>query len=87
MRVCDATVEVLGETDNDGVMWGDSGLLHLIAERLGWEHQSWKTEERVLNALSKTPGILEKRYVRLHINGGDRLVRCFDLPEKQPCTE
>ena len=57
-RICDAAVDVLKETDNPAVMWGDSGLLHLIAERAGLPHQSWLTEGRVLNALSKTPGEL-----------------------------
>ena len=33
MRVCDAAVEVLRETGNPACMWGDEGLLHLIAER------------------------------------------------------
>lgn len=82
MRVCDATVDILKVTGNDAVMWGDCVLLHMIADRLGWEHQSWRTEKRVLDALSKTPGILVPGFIRVHINGGDRLVRCFRLPEE-----
>lgn len=82
MRVCDATVAILKVTDNGAVMWGDCVLLHMIAERLGWEHQSWRTEKRVLDALSKTPGILEPVFTPVRINGGDRLVRCFRMPEE-----
>lgn len=78
VRVCDAAVEVLRETDNPAVMFGDEGLLHLIAERLGWEHHAWKTSDRVLRALSKTPGPMRKCYTRL---GGGRRVLIFKLPE------
>lgn len=35
MRVCDAAIEILKETDNPAVMWGDTGLLYKIAERSG----------------------------------------------------
>lgn len=81
MRVCDATIEILKETNNDAVMWGDCVLLHMIADRLGWEHQSWRTEKRVLDALSKTPGILEPVFTRVsNLNGRTRLVRCFRMP-------
>lgn len=83
MRVCDATVEILNETDNDAVMWGDIALLHMIAERLGWESQASRTEKRVLDALSKTPGILEPVFTRIsNLNGRTRLVRCFRMPEE-----
>ena len=61
MRVCDAAVAVLRETGNLAVMWGDEGLLHEIADKLGWEHDAWRTSDRVLRALAKTPGPLEKR--------------------------
>lgn len=77
MRVCDAAVEVLRATDNPAVMWGDEGLLHLIAERLGWEHNAWHTSDRVLRALSKTPGPLVKRETLLH----GHWVLIFRLPE------
>jgi hypothetical protein len=61
MRACDAAVEVLQETGNSALMWGDGGLLHLIADKLGWKHNAWHTEERVLRALARTPGPLAKR--------------------------
>lgn len=79
MRVCDAAIEVLRETDNPAVMWGDEGLLHLIAERLGWKHNTWKTSDRVLNALSKTPGRLIPG--KTYIGNGRRIVRIFRLPQ------
>lgn len=76
-RVCDAAVDVLRETGNPAVMWGDEGLLHLIAERMGWKHECTKTSDRVLNALSKTPGELISKYTR---TGSGRRVRIFHLP-------
>ena len=66
MRTCDAAVEVLRETDNPAVVWGDEGLLHLIAERLGWEHDGPRTSDRVLAALRKTPGPLIRRQTLCH---------------------
>lgn len=78
LRVCDAAIQVLRETDNAAVMWGDEGLLHMIAERLGWKHECTKTSDRVLAALGKTPGALVPGYTRCFNN---RLVRIFRLPE------
>lgn len=80
MRVCDATVDTLKVTGNDAVMWGDCVLLNMVADCLGWEHEYWRTEKRVLDALSKTPGILEPVFTRIRISGRDRLVRCFRMP-------
>lgn len=79
MRACDAAVEVLRETDNTFVMWGDEHLLHEIAERLGWEHQAWRTSARVLRVLSRTPGPLEKR----KILADGHWVLMFRLPPEQ----
>lgn len=78
-RVCDAAVEVLRETGNPAVMWGDEGLLHLIADRLGWEHHAWHTSDRVLAALAKTPGPLRKLKT---LTGSGRCVLIFRLPEE-----
>lgn len=81
-RCCDAAAEVLWETGNPAVMCGDKGLLHLIAERMGWEHKAWKTSDRVLRVLAKTPGPLVKRYTRVRIGPSERRVLCFWLPEE-----
>jgi hypothetical protein len=77
MRVCDAAVEVLRETDNPAVMFGDEGLLHLIAERLGWPHECTKTSDRVMAALARTPGELVKRKTKIY----GRWVNIFRLPD------
>jgi len=79
-RVCDAAVEVLRETKNEAVMWGDSGLLHLIAERAGIAHRAWETEDQIIAALSKTPGLLIPGHT---LNGRNRRVRIFRLPESK----
>ena len=60
MRACDAAIQVLLESDNPAVMYGDAWLCHQIAARLGWEHEGPATTRRVLRALSKTPGRLTK---------------------------
>jgi hypothetical protein len=86
VRVCDAAVIVLRETNNPAVMWGDSGLLHLIANRAGikLKGRAWMTETAVLNALSKQPGELVPSYSVSHSGGQERNVRIFYLPESKP---
>jgi len=76
VKVWEATVAVLKRTGNPAVMWGDEGLLHLIADELGWEHDAWRTSDRVLAALRKTPGDLISRRVA---NGRGRKVSIFHL--------
>ena len=85
MRACDAAIQVLIETDNPSVMYGDEWLCHQIAERLGWEHAGPATSRRVLRALAKTPGRLVKGLVRMP---GDCCARGqstlhFELPEPE----
>lgn len=83
MRVCDAAVAVLTETGNPAVMWGDTGLLHLIAERAGLpsKDRAWKTENAVLAALSRRPGDLVKGLTR---EAHGRRVRIFWLKGHAP---
>lgn len=81
-RVCDAAVEVLRETNNPAVMWGDGYLLHLISERAGRESDGYKTEQRVLSALNRTPGELKKWKTACGWRG--RWVSIFYLPEHFP---
>ncbi len=82
-RICDVTAQVLRETDNPAVMYGDAGLLDLIAVRAGVKCPSWPPTigwQRVLNALSRQPGELVNSWsVEAHSN---RRVRCFRLPEE-----
>lgn len=82
-RVCDAAVEVLRETDNSFVMYGDEWLCHVIAERLGWKHEGPWTTRRVLAALARTPGSLIASKVRMPSDCSARgqWVRCFELPQ------
>jgi hypothetical protein len=80
MRYCDAAVEVLRETGNPCVGYGDHGLCHEISERAGRGHASVRTHWRVLNALTKTPGALIRRDTFF---GGVGWTRCFWLPETQ----
>lgn len=83
MRVAIAARQILQETGNEAVMWGDEGLCHLIAERLGWKHDGPRTSDRVLAALAKTPAPLVKKKTKA---GNGRLVNIFRLQEKDiPC--
>jgi hypothetical protein len=80
-RVCDIAVEVLKESNNPAVMWGDAGLLDTIAARAGIARDecpiyNWR---RVLNALSRQPGILKPKLTM----AGNRAVRIFRLPEEE----
>jgi hypothetical protein len=75
-----AAIDVLKETDNPAVMWGDAGLLHLIAKRMGWPAMAWETEDRVMAALNRSPGKLVKGNTQLP-NG--RIVSIFRLPESR----
>ena len=83
MKAWEAAVAVLRETDNPAVMWGDSRLLHAIADRacLATAQRGPRTERSVLNLLSSQPGVLVARKVR-----GPRghAVRIFYLPEHAP---
>lgn len=83
MKTCDAAVLVLRESDNPAVMWGDAGLLHMIAKRAGLKAKSrgWMTEEAVLNNLSRQPGELVAGHT---VAARGRRVRCFWLPEHAP---
>lgn len=85
MRVCDATISVLIETGNPSLMYGDEWLCHQIADRLGWEHQGPQTTRRVLAALARTPGRLEKGFVRMPSDccARGQLALHFQLPEPE----
>ncbi len=78
-RVCDCAVEVLRETNNPAVMWGDTSLLHQIADRAGIKsaNKMSLTERQVLAALTSQPGILIPKKT---LSGRNRAVRIFRLP-------
>lgn len=83
MKAADATVKVLRETDNPAVMAGDSFLLHTIATEMGWPHDCWLTEKRVLDAIDRSnAGQLVKG-----ISRSNRRRRIFYLPEHAPRKE
>lgn len=85
MRACDAAIQVLIETDNPSVMYGDEWLCHQIADRLGWEHAGPTTSRRVLRALSKTPGRLRKGLIRMPSDccARGQSALHFELPEAE----
>jgi hypothetical protein len=79
MKMWEAAVAVLTETDNPAVMWGDAFLLHLIANRAKSRGaaKGWKTERSVLNALARNPGRLRPGTT---VGRNGRAVRIFRLP-------
>lgn len=85
MRACDAVIEVLQETENTSLMYGDEYLCHAVAERLGWKHEGPYTSRRLLKVLSKTPGRLIKNYCKMPSDccARGQSVLCFDLPEPE----
>ncbi len=82
MKCWEAAVQLLIETNNPAVMAGDTQLLHNIAEKMGWQHDAWKTERKVLNALTQNPGVLIKGKTLGYTGPGtrERPVRIFRLP-------
>ena len=75
------SVEVLRETGNPAVGWGDSGLLHMIAKRLGMPEDGPATERKVLDRIERShSGLLVKRYKSYPERGLSRL-REYCLPE------
>ena len=85
MRVCDAAIQVLIDTDNPALMYGDEWLCHQVAARLGWRHDGPATSRRVLQALSKTPGRLIKGLVQMPSDSCARgqSVLHFELPKPE----
>jgi hypothetical protein len=69
-------------------MYGDEGLCHEIAERLGWKHEGPHTSRRLLKTLSKTPGRLVKSYCKMPRDccARGQSVLCFELPEPEYST-
>jgi 2-methylisocitrate lyase-like PEP mutase family enzyme len=53
--------EYLESKGYNTVMWGDSALIHEIAELAGVKHNAWRTERNILNALDRS-NLFEKHY-------------------------
>lgn len=82
----EVAADLLRETGNPGVGYGDAGLLHQIAERLGMPHEGRYTERKVLNRIEASyTGVLEKRLISYPERGLAR-VRRYWLPEAAPRT-
>lgn len=83
MRTCEAAVEILRETKNGAVMWGDERLLHMIAARAGLKARGRGplTSDRVLANLSRRHDGLVAGHTTLC---NDRRVRIFWLPGNEP---
>jgi len=80
--IADYVVEVLNETDNPGVMFGDVHLLDMIAERCThtnlMEKHPMVRHSRILNALENDPRF-EKYWVHIRGIGGNPNWRSFKL--------
>jgi hypothetical protein len=79
-----AAAAILRETEQPAIGWGDSGLLHAVAKRIGFDHEGPKTEQRVLSKLEQSyAGVLVKGYASYPGRGRAR-VRRYWLPETAP---
>lgn len=80
-------VNVLAETDNPAVMWGDAGLLDMIYYRKhGTDtrkhpYERWKS---VLDGLSKSPGPFIAKQTKLP---SGKWVRYFELHQESAPAE
>jgi len=83
--IADITIEVLNETDNPGVMFGDVTLLDMIAVKCThtnlMEKHPLTRHNRILNALQRDSRF-EKFYVRMRGMRGNQLWRSFKLKEQ-----
>lgn len=77
--------DVLKQTGNPSVMWGDCGLLDMCAARCTHTNlmnlHPLKRHNRILTALEISP-LFEKRYIQIQFaTVGNRDVRSFKLKE------
>ena len=80
--IADIVIEVLNETDNGGIMFGDTVLLDMVADRcihttLMKKHPLIR-HNRILNALEKD-NRFEKFYVKMPGMLGNQFWRSFKL--------
>lgn len=85
--IANITVEVLKETDNLGIMYGDTVLLDMIAKRCTHTNLMKKhplvRHSRILNALEKDDRF-EKFFFERRGFRGNKYWRCFKLKEDSP---
>jgi len=81
-KIADIVVEVLKETDNPGVMFGDYRLLDMVAERATHTNLMDKfpmvRHSRILDALEGDERF-EKRFTRMPGIRGNQVWRWFEL--------
>ena len=90
--IADHAADILRETNNPAVMWGDCGLLDMIHERAGMVEKpvggrTWCTalerHKRVLNALERSP-LFKKTVVSMKRgHRGNQCCRVFTLIKEQ----
>ncbi len=82
--ISDITVEVLKETNNPGIMFGDVRLLDMVAERAThttlMEAHPMNRHSRILDALENDSRFRKFLTKRWSIRGNPYL-RCFDLKD------
>ena len=77
----EAAAAILRETGNTGIGWGDSRLLHAVAERIGLPSNGPSTEKLVLGKIDRTHrGVLVKGFTSYPEPGLGR-VRRYSLPD------
>ncbi len=88
--ISDIVVEVLNETDNPGVMFGDTRLLDMIAERCThtnlMEKHPMSRHTRILTALENDDRF-EKYYVKVTVTRGYPYWRSFELKKQYRSSE
>lgn len=79
-RIAEHAIDVLRETNNDGVSWGDSGLLDLIYVRADMklkDDRPMNRHKQVLAALDRAPDLFRKSYWQANVGGRTAYVRDF----------
>jgi hypothetical protein len=69
--------EYLQSKGFNSVQWGDSMLLHEIAEYAELKHQAWKTEKQILDALDRSK-FFWKSFIRI----GNRDCRRYTIKKE-----
>lgn len=77
-RIAEAAAVVLRETGNPSITFGDEILCHMIADKLGWDHDGPNTTRKIIKNLRVSPGELVRTPIRGHRN---RPMLKFVLPE------